>query len=232
MNILLYMKDSLEELKFNFDTVLYLKQLGWSQTKMMEYFVNKLNYPSSTVNTLLTLKTSYLNSVFKRLELYVDMKLSNDEVKLHMSKYKNLESLVNYLLDTCKEEDDDKTENTQNNVVNNTEVRKEVLEVKEVVEKVEENDDEDDEEETNDLDVVEEDEEDESNVFEKFLEENVEKTDNDNDKIKSSQVYSKFKKWFSSNYDDETPSKVELKSFLNDKLGKSVKSVWTGASLK
>jgi len=225
------MKDSLEELKFNFDTVLYLKQLGWTQTKMMEYFVNKLNYPSSTVNTLLTLKTSYLNSVFKRLELYVDMKLSNDEVKLHMSKYKNLESLVNYLLDTC-EEDNDKIENTQNNEASDADdVKKKVLEVKEVVEKVDD-ENEDDNEETNDLDVVEEDEEDESNVFEKFLKENVEKTDNDKDKIKSSQVYSKFKKWFSSNYDDETPSKVELKSFLNDKLGKSVKSVWTGASLK
>ncbi len=231
MNIVFYMKDSLEELKFNFDTVLYLKQLGWTQTKMMEYFVNKLNYPSSTVNTLLTLKTSYLNSVFKRLELYVDMKLSNDEVKLHMSKYKNLESLVNYLLDTC-EEDNDKIENTQNNEASDADdVKKKVLEVKEVVEKVDD-ENEDDNEETNDLDVVEEDEEDESNVFEKFLKENVEKTDNDKDKIKSSQVYSKFKKWFSSNYDDETPSKVELKSFLNDKLGKSVKSVWTGASLK
>lgn len=231
MNIVFYMKDSLEELKFNFDTVLYLKQLGWTQTKMMEYFVNKLNYPSSTVNTLLTLKTSYLNSVFKRLELYVDMKLSNDEVKLHMSKYKNLESLVNYLLDTC-EEDNDKIENTQNNEASDADdVKKKVLEVKEVVEKVDD-ENEDDNEETNDLDVVEEDEEDESNVFEKFLKENVEKTDNDKDKIKSSQVYSKFKKWFSSNYDDETPSKVELKSFLNDRLGKSVKSVWTGASLK
>ena len=231
MNIVFYMKDSLEELKFNFDTVLYLKQLGWTQTKMMEYFVNKLNYPSSTVNTLLTLKTSYLNSVFKRLELYVDMKLSNDEVKLHMSKYKNLESLVNYLLDTC-EEDNDKIENTQNNEASDADdVKKKVLEVKEVVEKVDD-ENEDDNEETNDLDVVEEDEEDESNVFEKFLKENVENTDNDKDKIKSSQVYSKFKKWFSSNYDDETPSKVELKSFLNDKLGKSVKSVWTGASLK
>ena len=210
------MKESLEELKFNYDTVLYLKQLGWGHTKMMEYFVNKLNYPSGAVTTLLTLKQSYLNSVFKRLDLYVDLNLSNDEVKLHMSKYTNLVPLVNLLLDTSKVEVFDEATSGDNTI--------DVKEVKEV--------EKDEDEETNELDMVEEDEEDESNVFEKFLEENVEQTDNEDDKIKSSVVYSKFKKWFSSNYDEETPSKTELKSFLNDKLGKSVKSVWTGASLK
>ena len=40
MNIIFYMKDSLEELKFNVDTMLYLKELGWSHTNMMGYFVN------------------------------------------------------------------------------------------------------------------------------------------------------------------------------------------------
>ena len=218
MNILFYMKESLEELKFNYDTVLYLKQLGWGHTKMMEYFVNKLNYPSGAVTTLLTLKQSYLNSVLKRLDLYVDLNLSNDEVKIHMSKYTNLVPLVNFLLDTSKVEEvlDEATSG------DNTTDMKEV-EVEEVG---------NEDKETNELDMVEEDEEDESNVFEKFLEENVEQTENEGDKIKSSVVYSKFKKWFSSNYDEETPSKTELKSFLNDKLGKSVKSVWTGASLK
>jgi hypothetical protein len=211
MNILFYMKDSLEELKFNFDTVLYLKQLGWNHTKMMEYFVNKLNYPSGAVTTLLTLKTSYLNSVFKRLDLYVDLNLSDDEVRLHMSKYTNLLSLVNLLLDTSEvtEVTDEATD------ADNTEVVEEVEEVEVEVNVVEEEDDDD-----------------ESNVFEMFLEENVEQTNDNNDKIKSSQVYSKFKKWYSSQYDEETPSKTELKTFLNEKLGKSVKSVWTGASLK
>lgn len=218
MNILFYMKESLEELKFNYDTVLYLKQLGWKQNKIMEYFVNKLNYPSGAVSALLTLKQSYLNSVLKRLDLYLDLKLSNDEVKLHMSKYSNLVPLVNLLLDT----------NTVEEVLDEATSGDNTTDMKEV--EVEEVGNED--EETNELDMVEEDEEDESNVFEKFLEENVEQTENEGDKIKSSVVYSKFKKWFSSNYDEETPSKTELKSFLNDKLGKSVKSVWTGASLK
>jgi len=231
MNILFYMKESLEELKFNYDTVLYLKQLGWKQNKIMEYFVNKLNYPSGAVSALLTLKQSYLNSVLKRLDLYLDLKLSNDEVKLHMSKYSNLVPLVNLLLDTSAVEEvlDEATEG--DNTTNTGDV--EVDNVKEVKE-VEEDGEEDEDEETNELDMVEEDDDDdeETNVFEKFLKENVEQTDDDNDKIKSSQVYSKFKKWFSSNYDEDTPSKTELKSFLNDKLGKSVKSVWTGASLK
>ena len=223
MNILFYMKDSLEELKFNFDTVLYLKQLGWSHTKMIEYFVNKLNYPSSAATTLVTFKTSYLNSVIKRLDLYVDLKLSNDEVKLHMSKYTNLVPLVDLLLDTTSMEEENVENEDEGSSGDN------VLKVKEVVDvEVEE------EEEANELDVVEEDDDDdeETNVFEKFLKENVEKTDDDNDKMKSSQVYSKFKKWYSSQYDEETPSKTELKTFLNDKLGKSVKSVWKGVSLK
>jgi hypothetical protein len=230
MNILFYMKESLEELKFNYDTVLYLKQLGWGQNKIMEYFVNKLNYPSGAVSALLTLKQSYLNSVLKRLDLYLDLKLSNDEVKLHMSKYSNLVPLVNLLLDTSAVEEvlDEATEG--DNITNTGDV--EVDNVKEVKVVEEDGEEEEEDEETNELDMVEEDEEDESNVFEKFLEENVEQTENEGDKIKSSVVYSKFKKWFSSNYEEETPSKTELKSFLNDKLGKSVKSVWTGASLK
>lgn len=220
------MRDSLEELKFNYDTLLYLRSLNWTDTKMMEYFVNKLNYPSGAITTLLTLKTSYLNSVMKRLDLYVDLNLSNKEVKLYMSKYNNLTPLVDFLLDTSKSDvkvEDDTSMATSADVV------------KEVVEVVEEEQlDNDEEEEVNELDVVveEEDDDDESSVFEKFLKENVEQTDNDNDKMKSSQVYSKFKKWYSSQYDEETPSKTELKTFLNEKLGKSVKSVWKGVSLK
>jgi hypothetical protein len=213
------MRDSLEELKFNYDTLLYLKSLNWTDTVMMEYFVNDLNYPSGAVTTLLTLKTSYLNSVLKRLDLYVDLKLSNEDIKLYMSKYNNLTPLVDFLLDSSKS--DVKVEETTC-VATSADVVEEVK-----VEEVEEV-------EVNELDVVveEEDDDDESSVFEKFLKENVEQTDNDNDKMKSSQVYSKFKKWYSSQYDEDTPSKTELKTFLNEKLGKSVKSVWKGVSLK
>ena len=225
------MRESLEELKFNYDTLMYLKSLNWTNTKMMEYFVNKLNYPSGAVTTLLTLKTSYLNSVMKRLDLYVDLNLSNKEVRLHMSKYNNLTPLVDFLLDTSKS--DEKVEDNTS-MATSADVEKKVVEVvEEVVE--EEQLDDDDDEEVNELDVVvdeDDDDDEESSVFEKFLKENVEQTDDENDKMKSSQVYSKFKKWYSSQYDEETPSKTELKTFLNEKLGKSVKSVWKGVSLK
>jgi hypothetical protein len=206
------MKDSLEELKFNFDTVVYLKNLGWSHTKMMEYFVNKLNYPSGTVTALLTTKASYLNSVFKRLDLYVELKLSNDEVKMHMLRYHNLAPLVNYLLDT-DEVIEDEAETGDVEVEVEVEVEEEVEEA--VVSGVEENDDEEEE-----------------NLFDEFLKQNVNETNDDSDKMKSSQVYSKFKSWYSSQYDEDVPSKAELKSFLNDKFGKSVKSAWSGVSLK
>lgn len=227
MNIFFYiMKDSLEELKFNYDTLLYLRSLNWTDTKMMGYFLNNLNYPSGAVTTLLTLKTSYLNSVMKRLDLYVDLNLSNKEVRLHMSKYNNLVPLVDFLLDSSKS--DVKVEDNTSMAVSADVVEKVV---EEEVEEQKLNDDEDEEEEL-DAVVVEEDDDDESSVFEMFLKENVEQTNDNNDKLKSSQVYSKFKKWHVSLYDEETPSKTELKTFLNEKLGKSVKSVWKGASLK
>ena len=217
------MKDSLEELKFNFDTVVYLRNLGWSHSKMMDYFVNKLNYPSGTVTVLLTTKTSYLNSVFKRLDLYVELKLSNDDIKMHMLRYHNLTPLVNYLLDTDKVVEDE---------ANTGDVE---VEVEEVVE---------DEANTGDVEVEEEveeavvsgveenDDEEEENLFDEFLKQNVNETNDDSDKMKSSQVYSKFKSWYSSQYDEDVPSKAELKSFLNDKFGRSVKSAWSGVSLK
>ena len=225
MNIIFYMKDSLEELKFNVDTMLYLKELGWSNTKMMEYFVNKLNYPSGAVTVLLNTKLSYLNSVMKRLDLYVELGLSNNDVKLHMSKYNNLNPLVSYLLDTST-------------VTDTTNVVKETKELKnEAVDEVDEVDDEVDEEVNEEVDalddgVEEEDDEEEANLFDDFLKDHVDQTNDDSDKMKSSQVYSKFKSWYSSQYDEDVPSKAELKSFLNEKFGKSVKSTWTGVSLK
>ena len=228
MNIIFYMKDSLEELKFNVDTMLYLKELGWSNTKMMEYFVNKLNYPSGAVTVLLHTKLSYLNSVMKRLDLYVELGLSHDDVKLHMSKYNNLKPLVGYLIDTSTVMD------TTNVVKETKELKNEAVdEVIEEVDEVNEVDEEVDEEvDALDDGVEEEDDEEEANLFDDFLKDHVDQTNDDSDKMKSSQVYSKFKSWYSSQYDEDVPSKAELKSFLNEKFGKSVKSTWTGVSLK
>ena len=238
MNIIFYMRDSLEELKFNVDTMLYLKNLKWSNTKMMEYFVNKLNYPSALVTVLLDTKLSFLNSVLKRLELYVELGLSNKDVKLHMCKYNNLQPLVNYLLDTSTEEETPVVvKETEVKVVKKEVDKKELSkETSDVVVKKEEELDEEDEEdlEVDALDdgVEEEDDEEEANLFDEFLKDHVDQTNDDSDKMKSSQVYSKFKSWYSSQYDEDIPSKAELKSFLNDKFGKSVKSTWTGVALK
>lgn len=226
MNIIFYMKDSLEELKFNVDTMLYLKELGWSNTKMMGYFVNKLNYPTGAITVLLNTKLSYLNSVMKRLDLYVELGLSHNDVKLHMSKYNNLKPLVGYLIETSTVADTTNVVKETKEVVKTKELKKE-----EVVEEV---DEEEVDEEVDALDdgVEENDDDEEANLFDEFLKDHVDQTNDDSDKMKSSQVYSKFKSWYSLQYDEDVPSKAELKSFLNDKFGKSVKSAWKGVSLK
>jgi hypothetical protein len=226
------MKDSLEELKFNVDTMLYLKDLGWSNTKTMGYFINNLNYPSGAVTVLLNTKLSYLNSVMKRLDLYVELGLSHNDVKLHMSKYSNLKPLVEYLLDTSTVADTTNVVKVTKEVVKTKELKKEEV-VEEVDEEVEEVDEEvDDEVDALDDGVEENDDDEEANLFDDFLKDHVDQTNDDSDKMKSSQVYSKFKSWYSSQYDEDVPSKAELKSFLNDKFGKSVKSAWKGVSLK
>jgi len=71
----------------------------------------------------------------------------------------------------------------------------------------------------------------ESNRFDTFFQECVEQTTESTDIVKSSEFYSSFSNWWNNLYDNEIPDKKELKSYLNDKLGKSTKNTWNKVCL-
>jgi len=69
-------------------------------------------------------------------------------------------------------------------------------------------------------------------IFNDYFSLCVEKNDDKTNTVKSSEFYSHFTGWYSNNHGEDVPSKKELKNYLNEKLGKSVKSSWEGVVLK
>jgi len=65
-----------------------------------------------------------------------------------------------------------------------------------------------------------------TNRFDTFFQSCVTQTDEMTDIVKSSQFYLAFTNWWNKQYNEETPTKKELRTYLNDKLGKSKKSTW------
>jgi|APSaa5957512535_1039671.scaffolds.fasta_scaffold160411_2 hypothetical protein len=86
--------------------------------------------------------------------------------------------------------------------------------------------------EVNDSDpIADMDEPSESTRFDTFFQECVEQTTESTDIVKSSEFYSSFSNWWNNLYDNEIPDKKDLKSYLNDKLGKSTKNTWNKVCL-
>lgn len=85
-------------------------------------------------------------------------------------------------------------------------------------------------ENTTDTKLIEE-QEDEPNFFDSFFQECVEQTNEATDIVKSSEFYNSFTNWWTNLYDKEVPDKKELKSYLNEKLGKSSKNTWNKVCL-
>jgi len=82
----------------------------------------------------------------------------------------------------------------------------------------------------NELEVSNESEENETydnmSRFNTFFQDCVTKTEDMTDIVKSSQFYLAFTEWWNNQYKDETPTKKELRTYLNEKLGKPKKSTW------
>ena len=79
--------------------------------------------------------------------------------------------------------------------------------------------------------VIELQEDDDENYFNTFYQKYITKTSNKKDTIKSKEVYSVYREWYTNEYNENVPSKSDLKNFLNQKLGKSSKNTWTSVTL-
>ena len=79
---------------------------------------------------------------------------------------------------------------------------------------------------------TEEESEEEINYYNKFIETNVEKTDNQKEFIKLADLYTAFKEWFETEqYTDVCSSKNDFKEYLVSLWGKSSNGGWKGIKL-
>ena len=78
---------------------------------------------------------------------------------------------------------------------------------------------------------VELEEDEEENHFETFFTARVRESEDPTHVVKMSEMYNAFTSWWSEQYEDETPSKDELKEFLSERLGRQIKTTVTNVSL-
>lgn len=72
-----------------------------------------------------------------------------------------------------------------------------------------------------------------SDVYEQFINDTVEKTDNNKDVLKIMDVYNEFTNWFKRECNSQkVPKRAELKQQLEDKIGKMATLGWKGFRLK
>ena len=168
--------------------------------------LSQANFSEELTKLVLKTNRSFLNSVLLRLKLY--SKFNYDQVNEKLNKY-NMQPLIQKLF-----------------------VEEQVVEqnVEQVVESNEEPVEEQVEEPVEEP-VIELQEDDDENYFNTFYQKYITKTSNKKDTIKSKEVYSVYREWYTNEYSENVPSKSDLKNFLNQKLGKSSKNTWTSVTL-
>jgi len=208
------MQSRLEEFEFNYETLQFMKESGTNDEQTKEVLVSETNLDSNLVTLLLSLKSTFFRAVLLRYKLCAERKVSQEGVEANLGSFSSKFRLVTDHLFSS-----------------------ETKEVSAELEEMEE--EEEEEEEENKVELAEEEvdevveaEEVEENVFARFVKARVKKTGNKKDKVKSSQFYTTFREWYEEHFEEEgVPSKKELKAFLNDNLGTSIKNVWNGVSL-
>tara|TARA_A100001015_G_C15036792_1_gene736812 strand:- start:755 stop:1423 length:669 start_codon:yes stop_codon:yes gene_type:complete len=217
-------QNNLTEFNFNLETLDLLKNENLNNSEIIDILI-EAGFDSELTKLLLELNRSYLNGILVRLKLYNKLNKSKHQVINNLKDYQNLKPLIHKLF-----HENENLSLKEIKIINN--LNKNVNE--EVLEEVQEEVQEEVEEEVQVEEVQEEEikEDDEYDFYENFFMECLEGTNNKKDKVKSKEVYNTFKKWYSKNYSLENiPSKTDLKNFLNNKLGKSVKSSWSSVKL-
>jgi len=230
------LKEKLSEYLFNLETAQLLQSLGRTREQVVVEMTS-LNFSESLLQFQSSSKHLY-DSVMLRLRLYSESNFSEVQVRQSLSVLNN--SYVTSLLDYLYSSQTTATNTTivtapvvtapvvTSPVVTAPVVTAPVVTAPVVTAPVvtapvtQSNEVEESEEE----DIVESDEDD-SNPFESFFESCVEQTNEETDIVKASDFYQAFTAWWEDQYEENVPDKKELKTFLNERLGKSKKSTWT-----
>ncbi len=218
------LNQKLNEFRFNLETLDLLNNMGKSSQLLSELGFNTDLLSFMQNNRML------LNSILLRLQLYGEQNMSEVKVRSGLASLNN--QYVNTLLEyfykssTSEETKVDKTEKVKSKPSSPKPI---------VIPEPEEQEQEQEEvlttEDNQEEHQEDNNEEEEVNYFEAFFSKCVKVSDDATNVVKMSAMYDAFNKWWSNNYEDEVPSKDELKEFLSEKLGRQIKSTVSNVSL-
>jgi hypothetical protein len=204
----------LTEFRFNLETLDLLNNMG----KTSEYSTQMLGELglSSQLIKFMQMNRMLLNSVLLRLQLYSEQNLNEQKIRTSLSILNNasVSNLLDYLYKSTSTSTSKKSVSAPPSpppapVLADTE------------EAQEERGEEDEAEQ----------EDNEESHFDSFFSSCVRLSDDASHTVKMSAMYDAFSKWWSNNYEDETPTKDELKEYLSEKLGHAIKSTVSNVSL-
>jgi ribosomal protein L12E/L44/L45/RPP1/RPP2 len=208
----------LTEFRFNLETLDLLNNMG----KTSEYSTQMLGELGLTQQLIKFMQTNrmLLNSVLLRLQLYSEQNLNEQKIRSSLSILNNpsVGTLLDYLYKSTT-------------VTSIKEVKKTVSPPPTPVQVQQEPEVEEQEEQEEQEDEVAEESDAEESHFDSFFSSCVRQSDDASHTVKMSAMYDTFSKWWSNNYEDETPTKDELKEYLSERLGHTIKSIVSNVSL-
>jgi hypothetical protein len=207
------LSQSLNEFRFNLETLDLLVSLGRSQDEVVST-LGTLGF-NTTLVSFLTGPRGLLNSVLLRLQLYSEQNFPEQKVRSSLAVLNNVgvHSLVDYLYGSVA---------VVQPTVSAPPVKKTAPILLPVVSQPAEEQEEED---------VELEEDEEESHFETFFTARVRESEDPTHVVKMSEMYNAFTSWWSEQYEDETPSKDELKEYLSERLGRQIKTTVTNVSL-
>ena len=202
----------LTEFRFNLETLDLLNNMG----KTNEYSTQMLGELGLTSQLIKFMQSQrmLLNSVLLRLQLYSEQNLNEQKIRTSLAILNNpsVSALLDYLYKSTS------------SVVSTVSAKK-------VVTPPPTPQYQEPQEEPQEEEVEEAVEEDGESHFDSFFSSCVRQSDDASHTVKMSAMYDAFTKWWSNNYEDETPTKDELKEYLSEKLGHTIKSTVSNVSL-
>lgn len=204
----------LTEFTFNLGTLDLLNNMGKSSENINQ-MLGELGLTSPLIKFMQS-NRMLLNSVLLRLQLYSEQNMGEQKVRSNLAVLNN--SSVSSLLDFLYK---------STTAPAPKEVKKSTPPPTPREMPVSEPEPEEPEEQQEE---VAEDEEEESH-FDAFFSACVRQSDDASHTVKMSAMYDAFTKWWSKNYEDEAPTKDELKEYLSERLDHTIKSIVSNVSL-
>ena len=195
--------ENLDELYLNYDTVSILKN-ETNNEDIISMFKNELDYSEDLTSCMLKIKKSYLNSVVMRIKIR-QKSLSDDDIKKDLLNFNtDLSPILDKLLTN------EKFINAHNQFLKTEDkVVKEIQKIEEKIEPKEENINKS------------------IKSIDEFVEEWLDKTNDDSDFVKVSELYDYYTDYCTeSEYEKE--AKSSFKEYLTKKIGKPVNSGYKG----